>query len=109
MLILSFVMYGLLSLFVASKQLVYRSGSRVVSMEVGKFFFEDANLTVTATNSTINKNCLYDTNACVPVNRTFNHIQYNVTYSTDNVTKSSGGDNTTLRKVVINVTWFEPT
>ncbi|MFA5100705.1 MAG: type II secretion system protein [Candidatus Omnitrophota bacterium] len=106
MLILSLVMYGLLSLFVASKHLVYHSGSRVVSMEVGKYFFEDDNLTVSADNLP-DKNCLYNDSSCVAVNRTFNDIQYNVTYSTAGVMNATGVF-TSLRKVVIDIEWVEP-
>jgi prepilin-type N-terminal cleavage/methylation domain-containing protein len=108
LLILSLVMYGMTSLFVASKGLVYHSSSRVLSMDVAKYFFEDSGLAVSADNYTANQNCLYDDAACSGNSTvTYNGITYNITYHTDNVTNSSGS-NTTIRKVVINVTWDEP-
>jgi len=48
MLILSLVMYGFVSIFIASKRFVYHSGSRLASMEVAKLFSEDAGLAVRA-------------------------------------------------------------
>ena len=107
MLILSLVMYGLVSLFTVSKRFVYHSGSRVVSMELGKYFFEGENMTVSASVYPIG-NCLYNNSLCQPAAMNFNAIDFNVTYFTDNVTKGSSADNTTLRKVVMNVTWFDP-
>jgi type II secretory pathway pseudopilin PulG len=108
LLILSLVMYGLTSLFIVSKNFVNQSGSRVLSMDVAKYFFENASLAVTADNYTSNKNCLYDDAACANNhNVTYNGIRYNVTYHTENATNSTGVD-TTLRKVIINVTWVEP-
>ena len=108
MLILSLVMYGLLSLFVASRQLVYHSGSRVVGMEVAKYFFEDANLTVSALNMSglENQSCLYNDSCCVSVNRTYNQIQYNITYHTYPVYNETGTE--IMRKVVMDVEWSEP-
>jgi hypothetical protein len=103
LLILSLVMYGLTSLFMVSKRLMYHSGSRITSMEVGKFFFEDANLSVRADID----NCLYNNSKCANNSTTYNGIVYNVTYLTDNVTNATG-DNTSLRRVIINVTWNEP-
>jgi Tfp pilus assembly protein PilV len=108
MLILSLVMYGMVSLFVVSKRFVYHSGSRVISMELGKSFFERESLSVTADHWETNKNCLYCATVCVdepPIK--YNGIEYNVTYYTANVTDSSSLD-TTLRKVIINVTWQDP-
>jgi Tfp pilus assembly protein PilV len=107
MLILSLVMYGLVSLMMVSKRFVYHSGSRVISMELGKYFFEDANLSVDAAHYTLNRNCLYDNASCVAVNRTLNQVMYNVTYRTGNVTDATNVNNTTLRKVVIDVNWVE--
>jgi hypothetical protein len=108
LLILSLVMYGLTSLFIASKRLMYHSSSRVSSMEVGKYFFEDGGLAVTADNYTSFQNCLYNDTACANShNLTYNGIRYNITYHTENVTNSTNA-NTTLRKVIINVTWDEP-
>ena len=101
MLILSLVMYGLTTLFMASKSYVNNSGSRALSMEVAKFFFEGGGLEVTANNYTTNQNCLYNDSACADTNVTYNGIRYNVTYHTENVT------NSTLRKVIINVSWVE--
>jgi hypothetical protein len=108
LLILSLVMYGLTSLFIASKRFMYHSSSSVLSMEVGKYFFEDQGLVVTADNYTSGRNCLYDDAACAGNdNVTYNGIRYNITYHTENVTNSTNAD-TTLRKVIINVTWVEP-
>lgn len=108
LLILSLVMYGLTSLFVASKRMTYHSSSRVLSMDAAKYFFEDAGLAVTADNYTADQNCLYNDGSCVSnANITYNGIRYNITYHTENVTNSTSA-NTTLRKVVINVTWDEP-
>lgn len=107
MLILSLVMYGFVSIFTVSKRFVYHSGSRVVSMEVGKFFFEDANLSVSA-DVYPDKNCLYNDSLCQDANYTVNNIPYNVSYVTGAVKNASDEDTTTLRKVVINVTWTEP-
>ena len=106
MLILSLVMYGFVSIFTVSKQFVYHSSSRVVSMEVAKFFFEDANLSVSA-DVYPDKNCLYNESQCQDANYTVNNILYNVSYATGAV-KNASDENTTLRKVVINVTWTEP-
>ncbi|HNQ50633.1 MAG: type II secretion system protein [Candidatus Omnitrophica bacterium] len=106
MLILSLVMYGFVSIFTVSKRFVYHSSSRVVSMEVAKFFFEDANLSVSA-DVYPDKNCLYNETMCQDANYTVNNILYNVSYVTGAV-KNASDENTTLRKVVINVTWTEP-
>jgi Tfp pilus assembly protein PilV len=108
LLILSLVMYGLTSLFIASKRFMYHSSSSVLSMEVGKYFFEDTGLQVTADNYTSDRNCLYDDAACVNSgNVNYSGILYNITYHTENVTNSTGVG-TTLRKVIVNVTWVEP-
>ncbi|MDD4941633.1 MAG: type II secretion system protein [Candidatus Omnitrophica bacterium] len=106
MLILSLVMYGFVSIFTVSKRFVYHSSSRVVSMEVAKFFFEDANLSVSA-DVYPDKNCLYNETMCQDANYTLNNILYNVSYVTGTV-KNASDEDTTLRKVVINVTWTEP-
>jgi hypothetical protein len=103
LLILSLVMYGLTSLFMVSKRMMYHSGSRITSMEVGKFFFEDVNLSVRADID----NCLYNNSVCKNTSVSYNNIQYNISYQTSNVTNSTSA-NTTLRKVIINVTWTEP-
>jgi hypothetical protein len=103
LLILSLVMYGLTSLFMVSKRLLYHSGSRITSMEVGKFFFEDANLSVRADID----NCLYNNSNCRNTSVTYNGVVYNVSYLTANVTNATNG-NTSLRKVIVNVTWTEP-
>lgn len=109
MLILSLVMYGFVSIFTVSKRFVYHSGSRVVGMEVGKIFFEDPGLSVSAdVYGPPGKNCLYNDSLCVDTNYTLNNILFNVTYQTDNVTYYANSTNTTLRKVVINVNWTEP-
>jgi hypothetical protein len=108
LLILSLVMYGLTSLFIASKRFMYHSSSSVLSMEAGKYFFEDGGLAVTADNYSSGQNCLYNDAACSGSdNVTYNGIRYNITYHTQNVTNSTNA-NTTLRKVIINVTWNEP-
>jgi hypothetical protein len=106
LLILSLVMYGLTSLFVMSKGFVSHSSSRILSMEVAKYFFEDPGLAVTAENYTANQNCLYNNTSCSGANVTYNGMVYNITYDTQNVTNSTNAD-TTLRKVIINVTWTE--
>jgi len=103
LLILSFVMYGITSLFMVSKRLMYHGGARITGMEVAKFFFEDANLSVRADID----NCLYNNSVCKSTNITYNGVEYNITYATQNVTDASMV-NTTLRKVILNVTWKEP-
>ncbi len=107
LLILSLVMYGLTSLFTVGKGFVYRTGSRVVSMEIAKFFFEDQGLTVSADNYTSNQNCLYNGSVCVNGTATYNGIAYNINYYTSNVTNFTNAD-TSLRKVIINVSWTDP-
>jgi hypothetical protein len=101
-------MYGLTSLFIASRRFMYHSSSRVLSTELAKYFFEDGGLIVTADNYTSDQNCLYNDTACSnSENVTYNGIVYNITYHTENVANSTS-INTTLRKVIINVSWAEP-
>ena len=57
LLILSLVMYSLVSLFVVSKRFVYHSGSRSSAMEVAKYALEDeAQILVTADKYLSNQN-----------------------------------------------------
>jgi len=107
LLILSLVMYSLVSLFVVSKRFVYHSGSRSSAMEVAKYALEDeAQILVTADKYLSNQNCLYDSSKCTSFLLTQNGVVYNISYATSNVTNATLL-NTTLRKVIINVTWNE--
>jgi len=55
------------------------------------------------------EHCLYNDALCSGTNYTLNNVLFNITYHTDSVTYYGGNTtNSTLRKVVINVTWAEP-
>lgn len=108
MLILSLVMYSLVSLFVVSKKFVYHSGSRLIASQYAKIAFEEPDqIAVTADRYLVNSNCLYNTSNCLPVSYYQNGVFYNITYATSAVSNATTGA-TDLRKVIVNITWYEP-
>ena len=94
---------GLISIFTASQRLIYHSGSRFASSSLGRMAIESSNqLSVRADTD----NCLYNQSKCAGAAISLNGMDYTVNYTTSAVTDPSGAA-TSLRKVIINVTWNE--
>ncbi|HOW42682.1 MAG TPA: prepilin-type N-terminal cleavage/methylation domain-containing protein [Candidatus Omnitrophota bacterium] len=104
--ILALVMAAFLNVFVIGKKFIFHSRSRVVSAELGKHFFEQPG-PLDVRQDTWGTNCVSNNNNCVnPAPLTVDSIVYNGKYESSAI-NTPDGTPTTLRRVVVNVTWNE--
>jgi type II secretory pathway pseudopilin PulG len=94
---------GLFGIFTSSQRLIYHSGSRFASSSLGRFAIESSDQLLVRADE---DNCISNSSKCVDKAISLNRIDYNVNYTTGAVADPSGAD-TSLRKVVVNVTWNE--
>lgn len=102
--ILSITMVGLLNVFISAKKHSLLNRSRVSASELAKYFLDPLQMQVR--QDQWGSNCLSSNppSGC-PSNQTIANITYNVTYAINNVTET---EPTALRRVIANITWFQP-
>ncbi len=96
--ILSLVITGLAYVFLAAKQHIVHSRSKITGAELGRLFL--APLQGDVRQDQWGSNCLSNVTGC-PGNQTVDNITYTPTYDITNLT------GTTLRKVKVSINWTE--
>ena len=106
--IFALIMTGLVNLFIAAKRLTLHARSRMQATELGKFFLDPLQRDVRQdTWETVN-NCLNsDGSNCDTTAQTLNNIDFTPQYQIDPVNDPAGNP-TSLRRVVVTLTWDEP-
>lgn len=103
-LIMALITAGLANLFISGKRFILHSRSRMTAGELGRYFLDPLQMDVN--QSKWGSNCLSTGTPanCSDQTATGMDRDYNATY---NVTPNSPITN--LNKVIVNITWYEPT
>ena len=98
--ILALVLAGVANIFIAEKRYILHSRSRMSGGELGKIFLDPLQMDVR--QDLWSTNCLGSSSGCTSAAQIINSISYTPAYTITDV-----GYGTTLRRVVLQITWNE--
>lgn len=106
MIILAIALGGLIGLFVLGKGWVFHSQAKIAAAELGRRFLDPLQMDVRQDQWDPASNCLSrDGSVGCPGQETVGLVQYTPVYTIDNV---GLGGNSDLRRVVVTISWNEP-